>query len=150
MNSRRLFDVTEINYANDEERDRYYERNAETCEALNRGARFVLVFPTPILNEDRLVSWNGDIYWAVVVLANGSVMPYPLIEEAAQLCFRPEQVEGAIEERFGMVCPVEKFEEWLSANYKERYAGMVESDGVDPSDRRDAVAAGVRLIKQKS
>ena len=80
-----LLDPTAIQYDDDAERTQYAAKNATFCAAFNNGAAYNImldIFPDGM-------SERPSLYYALVCLEDGPVLPLPLFEQAAGVKFNP-------------------------------------------------------------
>lgn len=116
------------------------QKNIDFIESIKDGQRWALVYPQPTWDDQVQVSGNGDLYFAVAILGNGSVMPYPLLEEAMDKVFKQSEL---LEDENSVIATITEFENWLGKNFPG-YCGSVEAD---PQDKAGAyaVARGLAL-----
>ena len=142
------FDAERIGIEYDKhDRERYAQKNIATCVALNEGARFTIVFSSPVYDDALQITGEGDLYYAVVVLDGGQKLPYPLFEEVADTFFMIEEVRIANADSRHLDVPLSQFGEWMRQEFAGQFAGCIEAKSGDVTDRRDAIAAGVRKAR---
>ena len=80
-----LLDPTAIQYDDDAERTQYAAKNAAFCAAFN--AHLPVEVLIDFYGVDKSV--RGALYYALVRLADGQILPFPLFEQAAGVEFNP-------------------------------------------------------------
>jgi len=120
-------DFSKIEYLSDSERDKFALRNRAFCEALNGGSRFAILFVQNLFGsgQEETVS-NEDLYYALVVLTDGRVMPFSLFEEAFSLPEGESICDLLSEEKTAPwrdhVTSVETFVNWLRKHCGDQFA----------------------------
>lgn len=121
-----LFDVKKIAGT------RYAPANERICHLLNTGTRFAVVFYDSIAGPLRgtfegitVVAFSG-IDRAMIVLANGAVIPFKVFCEACDHQFNPKNYFGAFNE-----FDLSTFNLWMSSNFGRQYRGVVAGQSAD-------------------
>lgn len=138
---------------------KFGERNGRFCDAINMGVPFSIVFVgnTWLADGTKKATFSG-LEYALVVTANGDVLPFPLFEQASDTDFKfyfttyavPSQGGKEFEEDFVAAAlpdefEVSVFESWMRGHFGLQYRGHV-----DCASNKEAKRQGIRVAAEQA
>ena len=160
------------NIENPTENGPYKEENKIFFQKLNRGGLFAIVFPQPIYEGLIEIGqwgnkWNNgkpittsdlafarvpgkDLYYFLAVLADGSLLPFPLLLAAAGTPYKKKEMEAIIldNRKTLFATRILSFILWLHRTYGGQCVGIVEA-GDGPHDKELAIEKAKKMINKK-
>lgn len=155
-------DPTRITYEDANARQAYAEKNAVFCRKINEGYSFTVVFTQPLWDDSGRITVGtnygseGDLYYALVVMSDKAVLPYPLFEEAMGVFFKHAELLQVDEltEQTAVLATQAEFCAWLEEHFTHEtemphshFMGLAQAWSGALDDRKAAITFAAELAQ---